>query len=81
MICPKCSSQNDINNVYCNQCGHRLKAAKRGFASMDQAKIARSGGIRAHKLGRAHTWTIEEARVAGKKGGKGRPQQTAKSKS
>lgn len=48
---------------------------KRGFASMDYAKrtkIAQSGGIMAHKLGRAHQFTTEEARAAGKKGGKGR---------
>jgi len=46
---------------------------KRGFASMSQAKkseIAGLGGKRAHALGKAHTWTAEEASAAGKKGGK-----------
>jgi general stress protein YciG len=45
---------------------------KRGFAAMDperQKEIARHGGQTAQRLGRAHTYTPEEARVAGKKGG------------
>jgi len=45
---------------------------KRGFASMSQAKrraIAGRGGIAAHAKGKAHTWTREEARRAGRKGG------------
>jgi hypothetical protein len=44
----------------------------RGFASMDQARqrrIASLGGKAAHKKGTAHEWTVEEARVAGEKGG------------
>jgi len=44
----------------------------RGFASMDpekQREIARLGGKAGHRLGRAHTWTSEEARKAGQKGG------------
>lgn len=44
----------------------------RGFASMDaekQRELARKGGKRAHELGTAHTFTSEEARLAGKKGG------------
>ena len=52
-----------------------MSKSKRGFASMDHArrtKIASSGGIAAHKLGRAHTWTTEEARAAGRKGGRAR---------
>jgi len=75
MLCPKCNAQNDKDSIYCKQCGHRLRAAKRGFASMDRAKrakIARSGGVAAHKLGRAHTYTSEEARAAGKIGGRNR---------
>ena len=50
-----------------------MSLSKRGFASMPQAKrsaIAGKGGIAAHKKGTAHTWTSEEARKAGSKGGK-----------
>lgn len=45
---------------------------KRGFAAMDPAKqreIASAGGKAAHEHGRAHEWTSEEARAAGRKGG------------
>lgn len=45
----------------------------RGFAKMDrdkQREIASKGGKRAHELGVGHEWTKEEAREAGKKGGK-----------
>jgi len=44
----------------------------RGFGSMDPKKqrdIASKGGRAAHKKGNAHTWTSEEAREAGRKGG------------
>ena len=44
----------------------------RGFASMDpekQRSIASKGGKAAHAKGRAHKWTVEEAREAGRKGG------------
>lgn len=47
---------------------------KRGFASMDperQREIAAQGGRTAHANGKAHQWTSEEARAAGKKGGRG----------
>lgn len=47
-------------------------AGKQGFASMDKDKhreIARIGGKTAHQLGRAHKWTSEEARAAGRRGG------------
>jgi general stress protein YciG len=47
-------------------------AGKRGFASMDPAKvraIASSGGTAAHKKGTAHQWTTDAARAAGRKGG------------
>ena len=43
-----------------------------GFASMSLEKrrmIAGMGGTAAHKLGKAHRWTKEEAKIAGKKGG------------
>lgn len=45
---------------------------KRGFGSMDRAKvreIARSGGKAAHAQGKAHRWTSDAAREAGRKGG------------
>jgi general stress protein YciG len=44
----------------------------RGFASMDQEerkRIASKGGKAAHRLGRAHKYTPEQAREAGRKGG------------
>ena len=44
----------------------------RGFASMNrdkQREIASKGGKAAHAKGRAHEWTAEEAREAGRKGG------------
>jgi general stress protein YciG len=45
----------------------------RGFAAMDpeaQKKIASKGGKTAHASGVAHEFTEEEAKVAGRKGGK-----------
>jgi general stress protein YciG len=44
----------------------------RGFASMDKEQrrlIASKGGKAAHRLGRAHKYTSEQARAAGRKGG------------
>lgn len=44
----------------------------RGFAAMDRDKvkeIAAKGGVAAHQAGTAHTFTTDEAREAGKKGG------------
>jgi uncharacterized protein len=46
--------------------------SRRGFASMSPEKrreIARRGGKAAHEKGRAHEFTPEEARAAGRKGG------------
>ncbi len=46
--------------------------SNRGFASMDlsrQREIASKGGKAAHAQGRAHEFTADEARNAGKKGG------------
>lgn len=46
--------------------------SNRGFASMDlgrQREIASKGGKAAHAQGRAHEFTAEEARAAGRKGG------------
>ena len=44
----------------------------RGFAGMDREKvreIARKGGILSHQMGKAHVFTKEQAKSAGKKGG------------
>ncbi|HYT45479.1 MAG TPA: hypothetical protein VEP90_24350, partial [Methylomirabilota bacterium] len=44
----------------------------RGFAAMSQEKsraIQSLGGKAGHVQGKAHTWTREEARIAGRKGG------------
>ena len=49
--------------------------SSRGFASMDKNKqriIASKGGKTAHRKGTAHKWTSEEARAAGRKGGRAR---------
>ncbi|OQA02950.1 MAG: Stress-induced bacterial acidophilic repeat motif protein [bacterium ADurb.Bin400] len=49
------------------------KNGKRGFASMDKEKqreIASKGGKVAHEKGTAHEFSSEEAREAGRKGGK-----------
>ena len=46
--------------------------SNRGFASMDlskQREIASKGGKAAHAQGRAHEFTPDEARSAGRKGG------------
>ena len=51
------------------------KKLKRGFASMrpeQQRAIASQGGKAAHKAGRGHQWTREEAVTAGRKGGRAR---------
>lgn len=45
----------------------------RGFAAMDPERhrlIAQAGGLTAHALGKAHQYTSEEARAAGRIGGK-----------
>lgn len=50
-----------------------MKTSNRGFAAMDakrQREIASLGGRTAHERGRAHEFTTEEAREAGRKGGK-----------
>lgn len=48
------------------------RTKNRGFASMDthrQKEIARKGGRAAHEKGKAHEFTPDEARAAGRKGG------------
>ncbi len=54
-----------------------MPKSMRGFASMSQEKqraIAGLGGKAAHAKGKAHTWTREEAKRAGRKGGLRRKQ-------
>jgi uncharacterized protein len=54
-----------------------MPRGKQGFASMlkeQQRAIAGLGGKAAHAKGKAHTWTREEAKVAGRKGGLRRKQ-------
>lgn len=49
-----------------------MSKERRGFASMDRTRqrdIASKGGKTAHAMGKAHKWTTEEARAAGRKGG------------
>lgn len=48
------------------------KKQRRGFAAMDPEKvkaIAKKGGVAVHQKGTAHSFTSDEAREAGKKGG------------
>jgi uncharacterized protein len=45
---------------------------KRGFAAWDRTMVqavARKGGVQAHRVGTAHEFSSEEARIAGRKGG------------
>lgn len=47
--------------------------SQRGFAAMDkdkQREIAAKGGRTAHETGKAHEFDSEEAREAGRKGGR-----------
>ncbi len=53
----------------------KSKISRRGFASMSaekRRKIASKGGKAAHEKGTAHEFTVEEARKAGRKGGRKR---------
>jgi uncharacterized protein len=55
-----------------NKAKDERKSRGRGFAGMDrerQRQIASEGGRAAHRQGRAHEFTSEEAREAGRKGG------------
>ena len=50
----------------------QVRRGRGGFASMTPEKkreIASMGGKAAHKLGVAHKWDSESARIAGRKGG------------
>jgi uncharacterized protein len=58
-----------------NQETRALRTKNRGFASMKKTKrqlIASMGGKAAHAKGRAHCYTSEEAKLAGRIGGRGR---------
>ena len=49
------------------------KNKRRGFAAMDpeqRRQVASKGGRAAHQRGTAHEFTSEEAREAGRKGGR-----------
>ena len=51
----------------------RQETRRRGFASMDgtlQRTISSKGGKAAHAKGKAHEFTADEAREAGRKGGR-----------
>jgi general stress protein YciG len=55
------------------QDGTGRREGARGFAAMDperQREIARLGGRTAHQRKRAHRFTTDEAREAGRKGGR-----------
>lgn len=61
----------------------RRPPPKAGFQFLspeDRKKIAAAGGRIAHARGRAHRWTVAEARAAGKKGGRTRGEQLRKKK-
>ena len=61
---------NESNNP---EQGEPRRKERRGFASMSpekQREIASKGGRAAHMKGTAHEWTSEEARAAGRKGGR-----------
>jgi general stress protein YciG len=54
------------------QTSSERQKSNRGFASMEpgkQREIASKGGRAAHAQGRAHEFTADEARTAGRKGG------------
>lgn len=53
----------------------RNEKGRRGFAAMPEEKqreIASMGGKSAHQKGTAHEFTPEEAKAAGRKGGRAR---------
>jgi general stress protein YciG len=55
------------------EAGQAKAKSRRGFAAMDRtlvSAIARKGGKAAHTAGTAHEFTSEEAREAGRKGGR-----------
>jgi general stress protein YciG len=63
----------EMDNANDIQSQNTNRTSRRGFASMDPARqreIASKGGKAAHETGAAHEFTSEEAREAGRKGGK-----------
>jgi hypothetical protein len=59
-------------NEMSTQTNSERPKSNRGFASMDagkQREIASKGGKAAHAQGRAHEFSADEARTAGRKGG------------
>jgi general stress protein YciG len=67
------AASRERDNDMATQTGTDRPNNNRGFASMDlskQREIARRGGTAAHAQGRAHEFTSDEARDAGRKGGK-----------
>lgn len=64
---------NDLNTTGNASSAEMRRKERRGFASMSpekQREIASKGGRAAHMKGTAHEWTSEEARAAGRKGGR-----------
>ena len=62
-----------INETNIPEQAETRRKERRGFASMSpekQREIASKGGRAAHMKGTAHEWTSEEARAAGRKGGR-----------
>lgn len=62
----------------------KKKYPKRGFASMDPAKvraIGRLGGTASQASGAGHRWDSDEAQTAGKKGGRVSSQRRSESES
>lgn len=62
-----------MSNDNSTQQGEPRRKERRGFASMSaekQREIASKGGRAAHMKGTAHEWTSDEARAAGRKGGR-----------
>ena len=56
-----------------NDRGTQQRSSNRGFAAMDEEevrRIASKGGRAAHERGTAHEWNSEEAREAGRRGGR-----------
>src|SRR5262249_27613393 len=65
------SRTNRLCSEQVGRMGQEMEKSRRGFAAMDPEKqraIASKGGRTAHELVRAHEFTIEEARAAGRKG-------------
>lgn len=79
-LCLYCSRGREKKVTKIMELNNKLMAERdgkggRGFASMDpqkQREIASKGGKAAHDKGTAHEFTPEEAREAGRKGGRAR---------